>query len=75
MRAETRDGCGGEIFRRLGAGGLRSLWMVVGFWYMPSFLRCSWLRWIFCFRWASSECEESILKRDSGLLVRISGAA
>lgn len=32
MRAETRDGCGGEIFRRLGGGGLRTLRMMSGFW-------------------------------------------
>ncbi len=32
MRAETREGGGGESFRRLGAGGLRALRMASGFW-------------------------------------------
>ncbi len=32
MRAETRDGCGGEIFRRLDAGALRTLRIMSGFW-------------------------------------------
>lgn len=32
MRAETRDGCGREIFRRLDGGGLRTLRMMSGFW-------------------------------------------
>lgn len=32
IRAETRDGCGEEIFRRLDGGGLRTLRMMSGFW-------------------------------------------
>ena len=32
MRAETREGGGGESFRRLGGGGLRVLRMASGFW-------------------------------------------